>query len=90
MSESISLEKKRKNSNSVGNRHKFNQQKQKKLKDNSSELSARENMRDVGIINDLDSLSHCCPIGGNWGCCLEHFINKDIDIPDYEKALNNM
>ena len=89
MSEGISLEKKRKKltSNSVGNRHKFNQQKQKKLKDNSSELSARENMRDVGIINDLDSLSRCCPIGGDWGCCLKHFIDKDIDIPDYEKAL---
>ena len=89
MSEGISIEKKRKKltSNSVGNRHKFNQQKQKKPKDNSSELSARENLRDVGIINDLDSLSHCCPIGGDWGCCLKHFIDKDIDIPDYEKAL---
>jgi len=49
MSEGTSLEKKRKNltSNSVGNRHKFNQQKPKKQKDNSSEISARENMRDI-------------------------------------------
>jgi hypothetical protein len=89
MSEGISIEKKRKKltSNSVGNRHKFNQQKQKKPKDNFSELSARENLRDVGIINDLDSLSHCCLISGDWGCCLKHFIDKDIDIPDFEKAL---
>jgi len=90
MEENISLAKKRKKltSNSTGNRHKFNQQKPKKPKDNSSELNAREHMRDTEIINEIDSLSNtCCPNGGEWGCCLKHFIDKETDIPDYEKAL---
>ncbi len=68
MEENNSLEKKRKKltSSSIGNKYKFNQQKPKKpKKDNSIKLSAREYLRDIGIINDLDSLSHCCPIGGD-------------------------
>ena len=90
MEEKNSLEKKRKKltSSSIGNKFKFNQQKPKKpKKDNSIELSAREHLRDIGIINDLDSLSHCCPIGGDWGCCLKHFIDKETDLPDYDRAL---
>ena len=83
MEEKNSLEKKRKKltSSSIGNKKcKFNQQKPKKpKKDSSIELSAREHLRDIGIINDLDSLSHCCPIGGDWGCCLKHFIDKETD-----------
>ena len=82
-------EKKRKqlSSNSTGNQHKFNQQIPKKPKEKSNELSVKENLRDIEIVNELDSLSHCCAIGGDLGCCLKHFINEENNLPDYDKAL---
>jgi hypothetical protein len=75
-------------SNSVGNQYKFNQQLPKKKKEISgSELTAKENLREIQIVNQLDSLYQCCAIGGELGCCLKHFVDENTKLPDYDKAL---
>lgn len=89
MAQNVSIEKKRKQltSSSTGNQYKFNQQLPKKSKEISSELIAREHFQDIRIINDLDNLSHCCASGGDFGCCLKHFIDEKNNLPDYERAV---
>ena len=81
----------------IGNQHLFNQQLPKKpakstLARISSELTARENFRELKILNQLEELSHCCPIiGGDHGCCLKHFVNANEDgvssTIDYDNAV---
>ena len=88
MASTVEKAKRKLSSNSTGNKHKFNQQLPKKSKDSlSPKLTASENFADIKIINQLDSLSKCCPNGGEWGCCLRHFIDESIQLPDYTKAL---
>ena len=84
MEKYVSISKKRKNltSSSTGNRFKFNQQLPKKSKEMSSELTARENFKDIRLINDLDNLS-----GGDFGCCLKQFIDEKNNLSDYERAV---
>ena len=75
-------------SNSVGNQYKFNQQLPKKKKEISGiEFSAKENLREIKIVNQMESLYQCCPIGGDWGCCLKHFVDENTKLPDYDRAL---
>ena len=75
-------------SNSVGNHYRFNQQLPKKKKDISgSQLTAKENYLEIKLVNQLESLGQCCPIGGEWGCCLKHFIDENTQLPDYERAV---
>ena len=75
-------------SNSVGNHYRFNQQLPKKKKDISgSQLTAKENYLEIKLVNQLESLGQCCPIGGEWGCCLKHFIDENTQLPDYDRAV---
>ena len=86
-------EKKRSLSKStIGNMHKFNQQLPEKptkstLARITSELTARENFKDLKILNQIEGLSNCCPVGGEHGCCLKHFVDKNGAI-NYENAVN--
>ena len=82
----VETSKRKLSSSSTGNHYKFNQQKPKKPKEWSAEVTAREDYQDIKIINQLDGLSHCCPSGGDWGCCLKHFL-LETNIPDYERAV---
>ena len=92
MAQNAPIEKKRKqlSSSSTGNQFKFNQQLPKKLKEKSMESTARENLRDISIINDLENLSNCCPNGGDLGCCLKHFIDESNNLPDYNRAVQTV
>ena len=83
----VETSKRKLSSSSTGNHYKFNQQKPKKPKELSAEVTAREDYQDIKIINQLDGLSHCCPSGGDWGCCLKHFLLETTNIPDYERAV---
>jgi len=55
---------------SIGNKHIFNQQLTKKPKSSStlnklsSEIIARESFKDLKILNQIEGLAYCCPIGG--------------------------
>ena len=75
---------------SIGNKHKFNQQLPKKSKSTlhqiSSELIAKEHFKDLKIINQIEDLGHCCPVGADLGCCLKHFVQDD-GIIDYDRAV---
>jgi hypothetical protein len=66
---------------SIGNQHLFNQQVPKKPKSTlariSSEIAARESFRDLKILNEIEDLYRCCPVGGEHGCCLKHFVVAD-------------
>ena len=91
--EDKSEEKKRKLSkHSVGNQHKFNQQLPKKsttaLNKISSELTLKEDFLDISILNQIESLANCCPIGREQGCCLKHFVDENTGLVDFEKAVS--
>jgi hypothetical protein len=92
MAQNVSIEKKRKQltSSSTGNQYKFNQQLPKKSKEISSELIAREHFQDIRIINDLDNLSHYCASGGDFGCCLKHFIDEKNNLPDEQCSMSRI
>ena len=47
---------------------------------------ARESFKDLKILNQIEGLAYCCPIGGPHGCCLKHFVVDDRNI-DYENAV---
>jgi len=75
----------------IGNQHMFNQQLPKKpakstLARISSEITARENFMELKILNQIEDLSLCCPVGGQQGCCLKHFVNANGAI-DYDNAV---
>ena len=75
----------------IGNQHLFNQQMPKKpakstLARISSEITARENFKELKILNQIEDLSLCCPVGGQHGCCLKHFVNANGAI-DYDNAV---
>jgi len=89
----IDIQKKRTllSKNSIGNKHLFNQQLPKKksksaLHQFSSEITAREHFKDMTIVNQIEDLSYCCPVGGEHGCCLKHFVD-DNGIINYENAV---